>query len=607
MKIVFLGTGPTNIVEGRGKNRRLNSSVYIEAKGKKFIIDVTPYFSQQIKENKINDIDFVLITHAHRDAVGGIPQLVDWLKKKGKTIPLFCEKLTWQKIKQKFKDLSNIEHYTIRRDNKFMIDDLEITPVRVCHSIQPGFPTVAYKIDGLMYSEDLGAILPENKSFFEDIDYWIIDAAMYFGRQIKGHQSIESALELVKKYKPKVAILIQAGHTYPDHDIAEKEIQTYWKKLCPECKTKIILAYDGMVIDTKELAQTPGIYLPAPHAKWLWQGKKTLIIKAKNYKNMTDRTLFVCDNRYVYGVIRLHPPHKISLKEFKERQHLHLVSDEEAKKWWGNRKEFWEYSFEWIDKFEEPKRWKWVPGTQTFIDKIEFINKELDLIQNPETYDPKQLPTDVLKDDWRIINSWYSTLKRKGKFKYSEETIVNLAKLIYNELLKRGIKFHPEKYKKYALDLYKRVAEKNAIIHEQEPDITTLDFVDNFEDFTIIKDFASIVGSTVKRPKDKKPNDVDIHFRLSDPPSYIRRAVEVRMLKMLEAKGQAKLADKLHFIWGDPEGSHDDFLPLYDLRLIRVKPAKVVKMSALEPGARVKIGKHLGTILTKFKLSELMR
>lgn len=99
--------------------------------------------------------------------------------------------------------------------------------------------------------------------------------------------------------------------------------------------------------------------------------------------------------------------------------------------------------------------------------------------------------------------------------------------------------------------------------------------LDSLDSFEIIHNFMSIVGSTVKSEAEHQPNDIDIHVRLQKPENdYIRRAVEVRIMKMLPIE----ITKKIHFIWGDPEGSHDSFCPLYHLALVRAKP-EVVKMS----------------------------
>jgi ATP-dependent DNA ligase/site-specific DNA-adenine methylase len=98
------------------------------------------------------------------------------------------------------------------------------------------------------------------------------------------------------------------------------------------------------------------------------------------------------------------------------------------------------------------------------------------------------------------------------------------------------------------------------------------DFISNFTDAILIKDAVSVVGSSVEKEEHK---DIDILCRLSDPSDFLKRAIQVRITKMFPDEQ----ADKLHFIWGDPEGPHDTYIPIFDLCLISKKP-KIMEMMA---------------------------
>jgi len=57
--------------------------------------------------------------------------------------------------------------------------------------------------------------------------------------------------------------------------------------------------------DTLKEIVKGGVYLTNPFAKEVIDGKKTLIVKARPFENMLDKPLYLCDNKYVYGVIKL--------------------------------------------------------------------------------------------------------------------------------------------------------------------------------------------------------------------------------------------------------------------------------------------------------------
>ena len=76
-------------------------------------------------------------------------------------------------------------------------------------------------------------------------------------------------------------------------------------------------------------------------------------------------------------------------------------------------------------------------------------------IADATTYKAADQSDVVLADDFRIIASWYATLKRTGNFKYTEDQIFDIAKDIAGELVKRGkTEFHPEEWEEYSDELY---------------------------------------------------------------------------------------------------------------------------------------------------------
>lgn len=86
MNILFLGTGTSTGVPQIGcscavctspdpRNKRLRSSVYVEAAGTRILLDSSPDLRQQALRENITDVDAVLYTHAHVDHVGGFDDL----------------------------------------------------------------------------------------------------------------------------------------------------------------------------------------------------------------------------------------------------------------------------------------------------------------------------------------------------------------------------------------------------------------------------------------------------------------------------------------------------------------------------------------------------
>jgi phosphoribosyl 1,2-cyclic phosphate phosphodiesterase len=259
IKITFLGTGPAKPIPRpncrcetcedarlkKNKSRRTRSSVLIQIGDKNILIDGSPDFLEQIKRERIKNIDALLITHGHSDAMGGLNQLNRWLKK---SIPIYLEKKTWKKLSH---NLSNLKPIFIRPNKKIKILGIDIRPIRVLHDLIWGYPTLAYKFNRkFIYASDLKKIPKELIKYFKNIPILILDAAMYFRTKIATHLNTKDAINIAKKLKAKNLYLTQIGHYYPPYNKAKKEIDQYWKINKGASKMKIYLTYDGLTIKT---------------------------------------------------------------------------------------------------------------------------------------------------------------------------------------------------------------------------------------------------------------------------------------------------------------------------------------------------------------------
>lgn len=250
-EIVFLGTGPSKRVVKKGKSGRTRSSVLVKGAAN-VLIGCSPDFNEQVEREKVKDISYCLLTHGHLDVIGGLDQLDSWLAKSHTRIPVYAEEGTWDIITRKFGKLRNIQKKVVKPGLVFVLKGINVVPFRVIHSIQKGFPTVGFNITlngkTLVYSEDLGHLPEDSERYVKGADYWLLDAAMFFGSQVKGHQSAGEAIGLAKGLQVKSVILMRAGRTYPVHEEAEEKIQKYWGKTRDSSKMGVALAYDGLRI-----------------------------------------------------------------------------------------------------------------------------------------------------------------------------------------------------------------------------------------------------------------------------------------------------------------------------------------------------------------------
>ncbi len=84
------------------KNIRTRCCAHIQYKNISILIDTSPDIKDQIKKNKIKNVDAVIYTHEHADQSVGIFELRPFYWKNKKKIPVYGSTRTSKLLKQKY-------------------------------------------------------------------------------------------------------------------------------------------------------------------------------------------------------------------------------------------------------------------------------------------------------------------------------------------------------------------------------------------------------------------------------------------------------------------------------------------------------------------------
>lgn len=248
MKVIILGSGTSSGVPTIGctcpvctsfdsRNKRNRSSIYVQKGKTSLVIDTATEFRLQMLEHHICELDGVLITHDHADHLHGLDDLrsLTWHK----PMPLYGRKEVLDEIKRRFSYIfmetqkgggkPRLELNIIDR-NPFQLGEIDILPIPVWHG---ALDIRAYRLDNIAYVTDCNVIPEESMKHLMDLDLLIVDALRY--KPHSTHFSIDQALEVIKKTRPRKALL-----THFSHDVDHTELA---RKL-PE---NVEPAYDGLI------------------------------------------------------------------------------------------------------------------------------------------------------------------------------------------------------------------------------------------------------------------------------------------------------------------------------------------------------------------------
>jgi len=247
MKITNLGF-EAEVAKPPTRHKGPKPACLIEHAGQKILIDVGPDLFQQLDTKKIERLTAILLTHAHSDAIRGIPALNRFYQKLEKEIDIYIEKETWLFIQRKWseKSLTQYKTHFIKPRTTFKIGDISIRPLRVAHAGEI-FPTLAFNFDRVfVYCSDgyLG------KAGYDEYErkYWsnnylaILDGA-YWDRQVgRNHTAVLPYFNELMSLNNRYTYFTGYGNQWPRQlskarAILRQKLKEY-KKEHPECKVK---------------------------------------------------------------------------------------------------------------------------------------------------------------------------------------------------------------------------------------------------------------------------------------------------------------------------------------------------------------------------------
>lgn len=254
MKITFLGTGTSQGVPVVGcqcevclsnnpKDKRFRSSIFIETNDQRAIlVDTSPDLRQQMLDNGISNIDFILYTHEHSDHTAGIDDVRPINFKHRKNIPVYGLSRVMNDLKDRFKYIFvNEYHPGLPKMTAHNIDDLNInekiniTPIPLHHG---KLEILGYRFGSFAYLTDVKSIPDSSKELLKDLDLMVINA-LHHGNH-PTHMNLDEALMTVKELNPTKCLLTHLSHKMGKHDQISENL--------PE---NVGFAYDGMSVRLK--------------------------------------------------------------------------------------------------------------------------------------------------------------------------------------------------------------------------------------------------------------------------------------------------------------------------------------------------------------------
>ena len=254
MKFIILGCGSSmgaprpdgffgNCDPKNKKNYRTRCSALIKTSSENILIDASPDLRQQLLRHKIKKINKVLFSHMHGDQTHGINDLRSFYINSKKQINVYADKETSKYLKNSFSYIfkSFSKEYpatlnlnklpksisTVNNKKKVQIKSIEVEHGKVKSN--------CFIIDKkLAYISDVSKIYNKDFKLFKNLNYLVLDCLWY--NYHPSHYNLENSLLMIKKFKPKKAILTNLS------------VILDYKKLKKLLPKNVLPAHDGLTI-----------------------------------------------------------------------------------------------------------------------------------------------------------------------------------------------------------------------------------------------------------------------------------------------------------------------------------------------------------------------
>src|SRR5215475_11952442 len=227
-------------------DNRLRPSLLLSRGGQNVVIDTTPDVRQQALRVGLDRLDAILLTHGHADHILGFDDIRPYNMRQKAPLPVYGTEETFDVIRRAFAyvfddrpTLSTVPSVTLNVvSGPFELMGVPFVPISLRHG---DLEVLGFRFGRAAYLTDFSELPDSSAALLQGLDHLILDALRDIPHPM--HQTVEQALALVERLKPK-----HAWFTHIAHDLSHAETTERLRKLGLQ---NVELAYDGLQLEVQ--------------------------------------------------------------------------------------------------------------------------------------------------------------------------------------------------------------------------------------------------------------------------------------------------------------------------------------------------------------------
>lgn len=226
----------------------MRASIVLETMGRRILVDCGPDFRTQALAHGIDDVDEVLLTHAHADHVGGLDDLRAYNLVHQHPITVYGTRDTLADIRERYaycfrppqQDGGSIPDLSLSEIAPYvpfdLVGGLRALPVPVFHG---QLPILGFRFGSFAYLTDVSSVPETSVSLLAGVELLITSALRR--KPHPTHMSLTEAVDFARRIGAR-----QTWFTHMNHDLDHDSVNA---SLPPD----IQLSYDGLTFEVPVL------------------------------------------------------------------------------------------------------------------------------------------------------------------------------------------------------------------------------------------------------------------------------------------------------------------------------------------------------------------